>query len=271
MTTALSESLHRSSISRKGRWPGVRLLRRLSSQPTVLVGASILAGLFAFILFGGNLFAHGECMNRDLKGEAYANCTDTERRLLPPSGEHLFGTDTIGRDILARAIYGGQITVAVGMGAAFVAVTAGTVVGVFSGFYSGLTDSTLMRFTEAMLSIPQPFLLLVAAKYLGDKVEVLRIGSRDFSGNVPVIILLDWLDELDDPSTSRAFNDVIPQRARFCHCRPVNRCERSAHYHASYIAKHGWTSRGRRHAGRCRRNSGRGLHQFSGSRRSRYG
>lgn len=138
--------------------------------------------LFLLVLysFGGTIFFT----------EADANKTDTKARLQPPSLEHPFGTDTIGRDILARTIYGGQISIIIGLTAMFVETLVGVVIGALAGYFGGKLDSILMRVTEAIIVIPQIFLLLVMAKYFGGKVPNITILGRTFSGSVVVIILI---------------------------------------------------------------------------------
>jgi peptide/nickel transport system permease protein len=122
--------------------------------------------------------------------EADANRTDTGIRLQPPSAEHPFGTDTVGRDILARTIYGGQISLLIGLAAVAVSVFVGTLVGALAGYYGGWIDSLLMRFTEAMFNIPQLFLLLVMAKFFGNRIPEVQLLGRSFSGSVIVIIVI---------------------------------------------------------------------------------
>jgi peptide/nickel transport system permease protein len=122
--------------------------------------------------------------------EKDANFNNTAARLQSPSAQHPFGTDTIGRDILARTIYGGQISLLIGITAMLVEVTVGIIIGSFSGFYGGKLDSILMRFTEAVLIIPSLFLLLVMAKFFGDKIGNIKILGRTFSGSVIVIVLI---------------------------------------------------------------------------------
>ena len=78
----------------------------------------------------------------------------------PPSLEHPFGTDDLGRDLLARNLYGGRISLSVGVVAMLVAMTFGTLVGILSGYFRAL-DGPLMRFTDMMLALPQLPLLLV--------------------------------------------------------------------------------------------------------------
>jgi len=122
--------------------------------------------------------------------ESYANYNDTRLRLDAPSLAHPFGTDTIGRDILARTIYGGQISIIIGITAALLEVLVGILVGALAGYYGGFLDAILMRFTEAMLNIPQIFLLIVMAKFFSTGVPNLTILGRTFSGSVVVIVLI---------------------------------------------------------------------------------
>lgn len=122
--------------------------------------------------------------------EDAANHTDTSLRLDAPSLAHPFGTDTVGRDILARTIYGGQISIIIGIIAALLEVLAGILIGAAAGYYGGLIDSLLMRFTEAMLTIPQLFLLIVMAKVFAGGIPNLELLGRTFSGSVVVIVLI---------------------------------------------------------------------------------
>jgi len=80
--------------------------------------------------------------------------------LSPPTWQHWFGTDELGRDVLSRIIFGARISLKVGFVAVGIAVSIGTVVGLVSGYYSGLVDATLMRFVDIMLCFPAFFLIL---------------------------------------------------------------------------------------------------------------
>jgi peptide/nickel transport system permease protein len=166
-----------------------RRFRRHKVAPVALAG---LIALLGFVWMGGLIFARGLCVptGQYVTGEAYANCNDTSIRLQPPSREHPFGTDTIGRDVLARTIYGGQISLSIGMLAAFVEVVIGVLVGAAAGFYGGRVDNILMRITEAMLIIPGLFLLIVLAKALGGKAPEVALLGRTLSGSVVVIIVV---------------------------------------------------------------------------------
>ena len=164
--------------------------RRFRKHKMALLGMLMLLALILYVAFAGLFFARGVCAAQFLTGEAFANCNDTALKLQPPSAAHPFGTDTIGRDILARTIYGGQISVTIGLLAALIEVVVGTLVGALAGYYGGWVDSLLMRFTEAMLNIPSLFLLIVAAKYLGGKIPELHLPGRTLSGSVIAIIMI---------------------------------------------------------------------------------
>jgi peptide/nickel transport system permease protein len=95
-----------------------------------------------------------------------------------PSADHWLGTDNVGRDVFTRLLYGGRISLLVGLAAVAVSLAAGTVVGALSGFFGGWIDALLMRFTDAMLSIPVFFLLLLVLTIFGGATStiVLIIG-----------------------------------------------------------------------------------------------
>ncbi len=122
--------------------------------------------------------------------ESDANFTDTKLRLDAPTAEHPFGTDTVGRDIFKRTIYGGQISLLIGLFAVIVETIVGVLIGAIAGYYGGWIDGLLMRFTEAMFNIPQLFLLLVMAKFFGGKIPTINFLGREFSGSVIVIIVI---------------------------------------------------------------------------------
>ncbi|HEU0013334.1 MAG TPA: oligopeptide ABC transporter permease [Longimicrobium sp.] len=80
---------------------------------------------------------------------------------LPPSSEHLLGTDKFGRDVLTRMLYGSRISLSIGFIAVGISITLGTLVGALSGYFGGWVDAVLMRFTDLMLSFPRLVLLIV--------------------------------------------------------------------------------------------------------------
>ena len=85
-----------------------------------------------------------------------------------PSAKHWFGTDELGRDLFTRVIYGGRISLSVGLAVAFVAGTVGAIVGGVAGYYGGWIDNIMMRVTDLFLSIPFLVILIVASRILGN-------------------------------------------------------------------------------------------------------
>ena len=87
---------------------------------------------------------------------------DFRAKLQGPSRAHPLGTDDLGQDLLARMLYGGRISLAVGIAAMLIAITIGVTVGAAAGHFAGTVDHTLMRITDLFLSLPQlPLLLLI--------------------------------------------------------------------------------------------------------------
>lgn len=154
-------------------------LRRFFRHRMAVMGLVMLSAILLYIL-GGAFFIT----------EAQANYNDTSRRLTAPTEAHPLGTDVIGRDILGRTIYGGQISLLIGIFAMTVGVSIGVTVGLLSGYYGGWLDAVLMRFTEAMLSVPSLLLLLVMANFFGGRIPQQTLFGRTFSGSVIVIILI---------------------------------------------------------------------------------
>jgi len=153
--------------------------RRFRRHRMAVVGAITLVLLILYCTAGSLFFT-----------EEYANYNDLTIKLQAPSQTHPFGTDTIGRDILARTIYGGQISLLIGLTAMLVEIIVGVLIGAFTGYFGGWLDALLMRMTEAVLIVPQIFLLLVMAKFFGGSIPDIHVFGRDFSGSVVVIILI---------------------------------------------------------------------------------
>lgn len=153
--------------------------RRFRRHKMALFGGItlILLVLYAFI---GSLFFT----------EKFANYNDTSQRLQAPSSVHPFGTDAIGRDVLARTIYGAQISLLIGLAAVTIETVVGILIGAIAGYYGGFLDNLLMRFTESMLIIPEIFLLIVMAKFFGNQIPNINFLGRTFSGSVVVIIVI---------------------------------------------------------------------------------
>jgi peptide/nickel transport system permease protein len=212
--------------------------RRFRRHKMAMLGVAVLVLLTLYSTVGGLLWARGYCapIKREVSGEAWANCNDTSLKLDPPSRLHPFGTDVIGRDIFARTIYGGQISLLIGVAATILEVGLGTAIGALAAYYGGWIDSVLMRITEAMLSIPSLFLLIVTAKFFGGQLPSVNFLGRELTGSVLVIIVVigatSWmylarivranvlsLREMDYVAASRALG-VSNLRIIFSHLLP---------------------------------------------------
>jgi peptide/nickel transport system permease protein len=156
-------------------------LRRFFKHRMAVLGAVLLFLIILFVAGGAVFFT-----------ESYANRLSLGDKFLPPSQAHPFGTDQVGRDLLARVIYGGQISLMIGVTSVIISITVGTIVGLLSGFLGGWVDSLLMRFTEALLSVPTLILLLLFSRSLAGSTATLQLipGREPLSASVIAIVLI---------------------------------------------------------------------------------
>lgn len=92
---------------------------------------------------------------------------DVPNRLQPPSAEHFFGTDDLGRDLFSRILYGARTTIQTGVVVVLIAATAGSIIGLVAGFYGGKVDLLLMRAVDVALAFPYILLALAIVATLG--------------------------------------------------------------------------------------------------------
>jgi len=95
---------------------------------------------------------------------------DLKQVLMPPSPAHLLGTDTLGRDVLSRIIFGARVSLLVGFVAVGIATLIGVLVGALAGYYGGALDQILMRLVDLMLCFPTIFLILAVIAVLGPSI-----------------------------------------------------------------------------------------------------
>jgi peptide/nickel transport system permease protein len=131
------------------RW-GLETWRRFRRHKLALAGGVILIAIMLAVLAGPWVW------------KVAINEIDFTARLAGPSLAHPFGTDDLGQDLLARMLYGGRISIAVGLAAMLIAVVFGIFVGAVAGISRGSVDAALMWLTDLFLSLPQlPLLLLI--------------------------------------------------------------------------------------------------------------
>jgi peptide/nickel transport system permease protein len=130
--------------------PGVETWRRFLRHRLATASTAILAAMLLAVAFG------------PLVWRVPINDIDFSAHLEGPSWSHPFGTDDLGQDLLARMLYGGRISLAVGLAAMLVAIIVGTAIGTIAGMSRGSVDAALMWLTDLFLSLPPlPLLLLV--------------------------------------------------------------------------------------------------------------
>jgi len=119
---------------------------------------------------------------------------DFKAKLRGPSSVHPFGTDDLGQDLLARVLYGGRISLAVGVVAMLIGIAVGTSVGAVAGQVGGVLDNVLMRLTDLFLSIPQLPMFLLVVYLFRDRIKVvLGTEAGAFVLIVGVIGCLRWM------------------------------------------------------------------------------
>ena len=132
------------------------LARRIIRNRLAAFGAVVLMLIFVLSLFTPVL------------GLPDPNVIDTSNRfMLPFEGGHLLGADHLGRDILSRLLWGTRLSLMVGMAAALIAATAGSLIGIFAGFYGGRLDMMLMRSIDVLMAFPYILLALAIVAVLG--------------------------------------------------------------------------------------------------------
>jgi peptide/nickel transport system permease protein len=108
-----------------------------------------------------------------------------------PTAAHIFGTDEAGRDVFARTLYGGRISLTIGLAATLIALAIGTALGAAAGYFGGLLDALLMRFTDAFLCFPQLFVLIVLGTLI--RSTELRVLQGSILPIALVIGVLSWM------------------------------------------------------------------------------
>ncbi len=157
-------------------------LRRFRRHRLAVMGAAILTVMVVAVLAGPLVY------------RVPIDEIDFSVKLRGPFSAHPLGTDDLGQDLLARMLYGGRISLAVGVAAMLIAIIIGTLVGAISGYVGGVADHALMRITDLFLALPQlPLLLLIVYLFRDALKTVLGPEAGVFVMIVAVIGGLRWM------------------------------------------------------------------------------
>jgi len=140
-----------------------RALKKLQSNRLAVIGI-----IFSLTIILSSIFA-------PLITKYDPQKVDLRSMLKPPSSEHILGTDKIGRDVFARIIYGGRISILVGLGSALGAALIGVSIGAYTAYRGGWWDSIFLRISEIFMAFPQIILVLLLVSVLGQSLMNLII------------------------------------------------------------------------------------------------
>jgi len=133
----------------------IALIRQLMRQsPLMLIGGTLVLGVALLAVLAPWIAPYDPT---DI---------DVSVILMPPSWQHWCGTDTLGRDVFSRMLYGARVSLAVGFVAVGISLVLGLILGAVAGFFGGRTDSILMRITDMVLCFPTFFLILAVIAFL---------------------------------------------------------------------------------------------------------
>jgi peptide/nickel transport system permease protein len=152
--------------------------KRFRRHPGAVAGAIVLT-----ILILASVFAHLSPYDPEE--------SDIKNRYQPPSLEHPFGTDGLGRDLLTRTLYGGRVSLFVGLMVVTITLTIGVPIGSIAGYYGGWIDNILMRIIDATLSIPSLMFLILLAAILREK-DIPFVESNSVMTIAVVLGVLSW-------------------------------------------------------------------------------
>lgn len=140
-----------------------RTLRKLTSNKLAVFGVLLFVAI-CILCFAAPLFT------------SYSPTAISLRdKIAPPSAEHIFGTDQMGRDIWSRMLYGGRISIIVGLGSALGAALLGVTLGLFVGYKGGWLDKIIMKIADIFMSIPQMVLIIIIVALIGQSMENLIV------------------------------------------------------------------------------------------------
>jgi len=164
---------------RATRGPAAQVWRRFRRHPGAIGGTIVFALLMLSVVLA--------------PASPYdAEASSIRERLEPPSLQHPLGTDPLGRDLLTRILYGGRISLLVGLMVVMTALVIGIPVGALAGYFGGWVDNVLMRITDAALTLPSLLVLILLSAMLHE-IEIPLVKKNSVLTIALVIGLLSWM------------------------------------------------------------------------------
>jgi peptide/nickel transport system permease protein len=160
MTAGATTVAPARATPRRGESASRRAIRRFFSHKGAVAGLVILAAVVAIVVF------------LPLVWTIDPDATDLRARFSPPSADHPLGTDRIGRDLLARLLDAGRVSLLVGVTAALLATFVGMVLGLIAGTFGGWVDSLIMRLTDVILALPFLIAVAIVVAIVGNGVQI---------------------------------------------------------------------------------------------------
>ena len=208
-----------AELVQKRRSQGRIIFDRFIRNRAAIVGAVFLILLFLLCFLGPTLTGHNQ--------PNAIHVTNVNETLAGPSLSFPLGTDDVGHDEFARAMAGGQVSLIIGITSMLTAVILGIGIGAFAGYYGGIVDTLLMRFTDVILSVPLLLLLFVL--------------SASFTDGTPrsVIILISFFGW---QIAARLVRSEFPglERTRICAGSAHHWQSRVSHHVPAHFAQCGW-------------------------------
>ncbi len=161
-------------MKRKHPWRKESALNMYSRNAQFLTGATLLALIVLLAVAAPLVTSYAP----------NAQEAPAATRHLSPSLQHLFGTDQFGRDVFTRVLFGGRISLAIGLLAVALAITIGALYGAIAGYLGGVVEAVLMRFVDVLLAFPLIFLSVTA----------LALFGSSLTGLILILGLTGWMD-----------------------------------------------------------------------------
>jgi peptide/nickel transport system permease protein len=148
--------------------------------------------------------------------------TNIQAMRKPPSVQHLLGTDELGRDVFSRLLYGGRVSLSVGLVAVSISVTIGIVLGSISGYYGGRVDDILVRITEAIMCFPRLVIILTLVSVVGPSIYkvMVVIGLLSWPGTYRLVRSQFFSLREQEFVTAARVAGANNRRVIFRHCLP---------------------------------------------------